>query len=307
MRGRHVPGAVALYLSGVLLNLLPGLRDLRTPLAVGYLWLAWGWLAFSGEFPSREEATGVAAAVYRFADLAGTGAALAALSFVAYVLGAVFSLQYLVRGALTAPWEGRRNDPGAFLRRHRLRALGLGFVDDNTFAAVVRAIRARVRAAVAANPSDMRRIQDLAGIPSGPATEEAEGIRVVIGLYRRLQEELPELVTKLAIHDKDRLWEIYDRKSSEGEFRQATSVPLTALVVTAAVVGTPWWLLTLLLPVIFMFQGVKRGQEARSEVYQALVQGIIRSTVLDRVWNQDTGVTSEPPRPRGTAPAAFAG
>jgi hypothetical protein len=285
----------------MLLNLLPGLRDLRTPLAVGYLWLATGWLLFSGAFPSRAEATGLAASVYRFADVVGTGTALAVLSFVAYVLGAVLSLQYLVRWALTAPWERRHNDPGTIFRSHRMRGLGLGFVDDNTFSAVVRAIRARIRAAVAADPADMRRIQGLAGIPGAPGSEDAEGIRVVIGLYRRLQEELPELVTKLAIHDKDRLWEIYDRKSSEGEFRQAVSIPLTALVVTAAVVGSPWWLFALVLPVVFLFQGVKRGQEARSEVYQALVQGILRSTVLDRVSPEDDSVRSELPRPQGTA------
>jgi hypothetical protein len=31
----------------MLLNLLPGLRDLRAPLAAGYLWLAAGWLFFA--------------------------------------------------------------------------------------------------------------------------------------------------------------------------------------------------------------------------------------------------------------------
>jgi hypothetical protein len=33
--------------SQMLLNLLPGLRDLRAPLAAGYLWLAAGWLFFA--------------------------------------------------------------------------------------------------------------------------------------------------------------------------------------------------------------------------------------------------------------------
>jgi hypothetical protein len=40
----------------VLLNILPGLRGLRAPLAAGYVWLLVGWLAFRGSFATPEPA-----------------------------------------------------------------------------------------------------------------------------------------------------------------------------------------------------------------------------------------------------------
>jgi hypothetical protein len=36
----------------MLASLLPGLRDLRAPLAAGYLWLAAGWLYFAPLLPA---------------------------------------------------------------------------------------------------------------------------------------------------------------------------------------------------------------------------------------------------------------
>jgi hypothetical protein len=64
----------------MLLNLLPGLRELRAPLAAGYLWLFGAWLAFEGDFPEP------AGAAEFFEQFEAVGAA-AALTFAAYLLG----------------------------------------------------------------------------------------------------------------------------------------------------------------------------------------------------------------------------
>lgn len=69
--------------------LLPGLRELRAPLAAGYVWLLDLWLLFGTHIPSSDEATGVVARIYELdgvvADLGGG----VALSFVAYLVGSL--------------------------------------------------------------------------------------------------------------------------------------------------------------------------------------------------------------------------
>src|SRR3954469_23060979 len=71
----------------VLMNLLPGLRDLRTPLAVGYLWLTALWLVFGNRVPDPGDASGLVHDLYRAASAVGTTASLAALTFTAYLMG----------------------------------------------------------------------------------------------------------------------------------------------------------------------------------------------------------------------------
>lgn len=36
-------------------NVLPGLRELRAPLAAGYLWLLFAWLVWGDELPTSKE------------------------------------------------------------------------------------------------------------------------------------------------------------------------------------------------------------------------------------------------------------
>jgi hypothetical protein len=72
----------------VLASLLPGLRDLRAPLAAGYLWLAAGWLYFAPRLPtSANDADGVVRDIYRVVDASGPVAVGAGVTFLAYMLG----------------------------------------------------------------------------------------------------------------------------------------------------------------------------------------------------------------------------
>lgn len=80
------------------MNLLPGLRDLRAPLAAGYLWLTAGWLYFAPQLPaSVDEADGVLKDIYHVIEASGPVAAAAGLSFAAYIIG------ILSTGLLTVP------------------------------------------------------------------------------------------------------------------------------------------------------------------------------------------------------------
>jgi hypothetical protein len=73
----------------MLSTLLPGIRELRAPLAAGYVWLLAAWIAFESRVPEADEAIGLAAALYRLNDaVSGFGLAIVA-SFAAYLIGSL--------------------------------------------------------------------------------------------------------------------------------------------------------------------------------------------------------------------------
>ena len=68
------------------------MRDVRTPLAVGYVWLLVAWLLFSDRVPRfRPVEGGLVSALFDLGSVVGKGALLAAVSFVAYLIGALLS------------------------------------------------------------------------------------------------------------------------------------------------------------------------------------------------------------------------
>jgi hypothetical protein len=77
----------------MLASLLPGLRELRTPLAIGWTWLAALWLAFGELIPTREQATGIVLSLYDAIDVLGDATVLGILTFIAYLLGSLLEPQ----------------------------------------------------------------------------------------------------------------------------------------------------------------------------------------------------------------------
>ena len=74
----------------MLMSLLPALRDLRTPLATGYAWLTALWLMFAHYIPDDpEKLIGIPADISRLYGLVGLTTALAVVSFIAYLVGAM--------------------------------------------------------------------------------------------------------------------------------------------------------------------------------------------------------------------------
>jgi hypothetical protein len=73
----------------VLASLLPGVRHLRGPLAAGYLWLLVAYLSAEPSWPDRDEAGPLIDAFYRLGDFTSPAGQAIALSFLAYVAGAV--------------------------------------------------------------------------------------------------------------------------------------------------------------------------------------------------------------------------
>jgi hypothetical protein len=104
----------------MLASLLPGLRDLRTPLAVGYLWLIGLWMIIGEPVITTADdmPQGPFRAAYLIAGTLGASVVLAALSFAAYLVGtmATFKISWNVLQAFIYP-PSRRNRPFRFLRQ----------------------------------------------------------------------------------------------------------------------------------------------------------------------------------------------
>ncbi len=72
---------------GPFASLLPGVREIRAPLAAGYLSLLVLWLSYGGDVPDRADARGLIKRLYELEGLASTLGLAVAISFIAYLLG----------------------------------------------------------------------------------------------------------------------------------------------------------------------------------------------------------------------------
>jgi hypothetical protein len=73
----------------MLTNLLPGLRELRAPLAAGYCWLIACWILFEPSLPTQAPAVGVMASLYRLAAQLSPIGQVVVASVAAYVVGSI--------------------------------------------------------------------------------------------------------------------------------------------------------------------------------------------------------------------------
>jgi hypothetical protein len=99
----------------MLASLLPGLREIRAPLAAGYLWLVAGWVAFHDNVARQAEHSHGLAALSALKDDVGTGAFAAAITFVAYLLGSLWEpVAFWFAGAVWTLMRARRPDSPLF-------------------------------------------------------------------------------------------------------------------------------------------------------------------------------------------------
>lgn len=68
-------------------QMLPGFRDVRTPLITGYLWLVSGWILLGMPVPSGIETAGVLGAINSLTKFLSPAVSVIVLSFTAYLIG----------------------------------------------------------------------------------------------------------------------------------------------------------------------------------------------------------------------------
>lgn len=274
----------------MLMNLLPGLRDLRAPLAAGYLWLTGLWLLLADSIPSRGTATGVIADAYILVGALGHAPAIAILSFVAYVLGAVLSVDvdgrtvFIITHIHLIPSDYREHPYSVLISNRSITELifSIGNLKENVpriaFGDEDEAIQewnASLQPGILAGDWVFGR--------SGEWTRDIW--RGLLGyLIENLTREIRQLVTRLRVSSPP-LFDQYDRLRGEAEFRLSITFPLVFIGGVLAWKWTPLWLL--LLPGIFLItrSGVRRVRDAADVIAQAALAGYVTPTSWMR---QDT-------------------
>lgn len=245
----------------VLASILPGLREIRTPLAVGYAWVLVGFLAFAHRLPDAAHATGPLADVYRAGRLATPVGITVAVSVAAYLVGVIVLPVTSAATKGVAKW--RRVLP------YRL-SMRLGKAPDDRISEAFEAIAHDRLADRVRNDPDFRAALVRHGVEVGRLTGaeidearldellrksstvrrdaiiEARDDSLLVG---ELDELLPLMVQRMRGAD-DRAAAEYDRLVSESEFRAGMAWPLLALIAVVAIRASVWWLA--LLPAVPM-------------------------------------------------------
>ncbi len=73
----------------ILSSILPGLREIRAPVAAGFLWMLFLWGLFGSHVPDSVHASGLLKNFYDLGSLVGALGVGVALSFVAYLIGSL--------------------------------------------------------------------------------------------------------------------------------------------------------------------------------------------------------------------------
>lgn len=268
------------------MNLLPGLRELRAPLAAGYLWLATLWLGLNhaGLVPTtRPVGNGEIAKVWALGGTLGRTVLLAALTFAAYLVGSFLEIdpdglvaeiiatfvlfRFTPKYVHTPPEELQ----GAYVSKYYAKQ-------------VAQLLSYNARLDLMGLLEQRGHIPKTSGgvILATPRTQAmADGI-----IYRVL-DEMPQLASRLLVKNKE-LYGKYDRLMSEATLRINVSLPLMALFITATwLSNSPIWLqvvltaVSLLIGAIFLRQGFLRTVSAQNVIAQALTIEEIESRNIE--------------------------
>ncbi len=309
----------------MLTTLLPGLRELRAPLAAGYIWLLAWWLAFEPRLAARAEATDVLSSLYRLDDaLSGFGLAAVA-SFVAYLAGSLsmtlFSrgLKSLFRGKVALADEESRLEP---LSASALRALGH----------LARETRERMESSLALSdtrPSEL--VGELRGYPPSrhpaiappgfhsrrarlrrrlgrlarPAMLTADSTTpdpdavTEARLLRAAVDDLPQVLqVRLLGRDPD-LFAAVDRHRAEVEFRLAVIPPVLALAAVAVTRLSFWYaVLAAALGVVaaagLFWDALNRERASNDILADALADRRVNAPTLERLETAAAAIANRP-------------
>lgn len=247
----------------MLASLMPGIRDLRTPLAVGYIWLIvfWLWIPASAKLAVPTE--GVLGDLAQLSGYVGVTGLASAASFVAYLVGTLSS-------ALNAPFVRL----GAYLAH----VLG-GEVDSVWMARVRLSFTDFLGSSITPKWSNHRNTElyTAFNIRNGRmsitgsnalhsfAYDEVKAGRLSPGLLGRFVSHLIWEVPrqKNAVLGRDpELFSTLDRLTSECEFRVGVAAPLVAFIATLAWRSSIVWLVGLVIVLALIRSGVKQRIEA---------------------------------------------
>lgn len=259
----------------MLTNILPGLRELRAPLAAGFLWIALV-LVLIGIAPFTEPERGsILDEAKTIVTGLGTSLLIGVLFFAAYVIGLCWQtiwsgflprlLAFLARlGVL--PLESFENDGQYFIMSRQTAS---------SFRSILRAKMKHLITTQSAETNDsfiaakekfdrevgLDKFSDHDSLFGGPAVRAMTGPAVY---------DLVRLVPARIMGDKQETWNAWDRLQAESEFRTLVAVPILALSVALSITESAWWALLSLAAVTLVFSGFRQSDLATSNLVEAV-------------------------------------
>jgi hypothetical protein len=248
----------------MLSSLMPGLRELRTPLAVGHLWLANVWILLGAPLPKAQPTTGAISSVWTLGSYIGKPGVAAVIAFAAYLVGSFLEVSPL------RLWE----HGGRPRWVNRIRNL---------------ARQGPVLRRFVVFPISMQAESDLIAFSKDDfgfrGTSKRDGSR----LMRQIMSEEGQIATRLQATNTE-LFGKYDRLLAESSFRINIPLPLTLLLIQVPLLVPIHGIWKTVLPLagvaygaILFRQGVKRAIQSRDVILQALIVGVVESRTLGRL------------------------
>jgi hypothetical protein len=313
----------------MLATLLPGLRELRAPLAAGYLWLVSAWFILAPKISSSIWNTkGVWQDAYRLGEFFGRPGILVAATFTAYVIGILTE-----RLARLLVWPvGLVRDavlPGGrtygILQDAVLDTLVRRYHESQEFRTAVRqhldvATLAGIfvnlprfwsgdLATAKALEEAMKREASLDDPVVSETTEEVlanaarrdNELRTVLYFTINLRyyaDSLNEnlyLIPARLVGKEQEIYERWDRLRAESEFRLSIAPPLAAMAIILANRLNPLWLLLIVPSAYLTFQGFAREEAATAQLAESIRAGRVASAVLEDIrtaelhWSETNG------------------
>ncbi|MFF9581653.1 hypothetical protein [Streptomyces achromogenes] len=272
----------------MLANLLPGIREIRAPLAAGYIWMITLWIGLFEYIPKKRGAQGVWKSIYELSSTVGMTATLAAASFVAYLIGCLLEIRArsivhwfrfsewhwrVIQEILGNPLIGQLDDPRMLrwteTRETRRGAAGLDslILPNESYTAVRRPVWGS-RASHSALIDLAIHIRSVGG--------KMVDLNSAMG---RFGDELDQLSIRLQAGNID-LYGTYDRTVAEADLRVNVGFSASALVSTIAAKSTFAVLLLIPCAWLLIMRGQQKAREANDVLIQAVVSGELQSTVL---------------------------
>jgi hypothetical protein len=282
----------------VLTNLLPGIRDLRGPLAAGYVWLLAAWVVAEPRLRDTDP-TGLWATIVHLDSAVSRVGVGVAVSVAAYLVGSLSEagtsnfVRRVGRGVLIlskTTSAGYRSD-GLGLKERLYGAVRGRYPERDGvkwFASAVPVISLRAARSLslfvrrtlqplleATSEQTVRAALEAAGTSPGKARAED----LAEYLAKQIVRELSLIGTRL-IGKEPELFSAYDRQRAEAEFRFSLVIPLTALTLVLGA-SNEWFLVALPFMLLIAWQGAVRLRVANSLLVDALVLGRVTSPSLE--------------------------
>jgi len=242
------------------------------------IWLIAAWLLVEPHIPD-EEPTGVLGSLYRLEGAFGAASITAATLFIAYLVGIMLPYYKLPMHRIQRFWTTE-------------------ITSDHQFRAISRQASAELCRFIAPSVREAARILAEAGSwgDGQEAPKEYEAIQAInLQVIENILDEEEFLAMCLLSQAKECLYQSYDRKIAEAQFRQGLVMPTIALVVVLAITAAPYWLFALVIPGLLGALGLFSHRDAMNDLSHAIVSGTITRVAEQDASNPDVPAERQHP------------